>query len=113
MFTTAKAITHNAVFTVICDNIPVNSLINVNFKYPIGPYRITLKPYNHVVCVTVTFVWDKRSTSLKRVNNYHNQGHQVARANHAMLSSCKSTPTQLSNRKVQKYLDTMVRTEYH
>ena len=72
-----------------------------NFKYPIGPCRNTLKLYNHVVCVTKKSVWDKRSTSLKRVNSYHSQGHRVARANHTIQLPCKSTPLRSSNLRVQ------------
>ena len=113
MFTTTIATPHNAVFTVICDEIPVNPSVNVNFNYLIGPHRNTLKPYNHLACVTETSVWTNSSTSLKRVNSYHNQQHRVIRANHAMPSSCKSTPPRSSNRKVQKLLETMMRTEYH
>ena len=64
MFTTAIATPHDA-FTVICDDIPVNLLVNLNLKYPIGPRRSTLKPYNHIACVTETSVWTKRSTTMK------------------------------------------------
>ena len=51
--------------------------------------------------------------SLKGLNNYHNQGHRVARSNYSMSSVFKSTPPRSSNRKVQKHLDTNTRVEYH
>ena len=64
MFTTTKATAHNA-FTVMCNAIPVNLPVNLNFKFPIGSHIIPLKPYNYVECVTETSVWTKRSTTVK------------------------------------------------
>ena len=112
MFTTIIATAHNA-FTVICDDIPVNPLVNFNFNFPIGPCRSTLKPYNHVACVMERSVWTKRSTNVKRLHSYHKQGYREARANKSMPSSCKKTPPQSSNFKVQKHLDQITRTAYH
>ena len=103
---------HNA-FTVIYNNIPVNPPVNFNFNYPIGPHRSTLKPYNHVVCVTETSVWTKRSTTVPEIHSYHKQGYREARANKSMTSSRKKTPPRSSNFNVQKHLDKMTRTVYH
>ena len=63
MFTTTIATPHSA-FTVICNVIPVNLPIDLNFNYPIDPHRSTLKPYNHVACVTEMSVWIKRPTTV-------------------------------------------------
>ena len=112
MFTPTIATPHNA-FTIIFDDIHVNLHVNLNFNYPIGPCRNTLKPYNHVACVTEMSVWIKCSTTVQRLDCYHKQGHRVARANKSMSSSRKKTPPRSSNRKVQKHLDQITKTAYH
>ena len=113
MFTIAKVIPHNAVFTVICDDIPVNPPVNLNFNCLIGPCRNTLKPYNHIACVTETSVWTKRSTTVQQLGCYHKQGHRVARAYKEMPSTCRKTLPRSSNRKVQKHLEAITKTAYH
>ena len=112
LFTTTIATTHDA-FTVMCDTIPINPPVNLNFKFPIGPRRTPLKPYNHVECVKEVSVWTKRSTSVKRLHSYYKQGHREARANKSMPSLRKKTPPRSSNRKVQKHLDQMTNMTYH
>ena len=64
LFIKTIATAHDA-FTVMCDAIPVNLPVNLNFKFSIGPCRTLLKPYNHVECVKEVSVWTKRSTSVK------------------------------------------------
>ena len=100
-------------FTVICDAIPVNQHVNLNFKFLIDPRRNPLKPYNHVDCVQEVSVWTNRSTTVQRLHSYHKQGHRKAKANKSMPSSRKKTPPRLSNRKVQKHLDQMTNMVYH
>ena len=43
-----------------------NFPVNLYFKFPIGPRRNPLKPYNHVKCVKEVSVWTKRSTTVKK-----------------------------------------------
>ena len=112
LFIKTRATTHDK-FTVMCNAIPVNPPINLNFKSPIGPRRTPLKPYNHVDCVQEVSVWTNRSTTVNRLHSYHKQGHRVARANKSMPSSCKKTPPRLFNRKVQKHLNQMTNIAYH
>ena len=97
----------------MCDAIPVDLPVNLNFKFPIGPRRNPLKPYNHVDCVQEVSVWTNRSTTVDRLHFYHKQGHRVARANKNMPSSRKKTPPRLSNRKVQKHLNQLTNMVYH
>ena len=80
LFIKTIATAHNA-FTVMCNAIPVNPPVNLNFKFPIGPRRTPLKPYNHVECVKEVSVWTKRSTSVERLHSYHKQGYREAKAN--------------------------------
>ena len=70
MFIKIIATPHNG-FTVVCNDIPVNPPVNLNFKFPIGPRTYPLKPYNHVECVKEVSVWTKRSTSVKQLHSYH------------------------------------------
>ena len=112
LFIKTIATAHN-VFTVICDTIPINPPVNLNFEFSIGPHTNTLKPYNHVAYVTETSVWTKRSTTVKQLYSYHKQGYREARANKSMSSSRKKTPPRLSNRKVQKHLNQMTNMAYH
>ena len=103
---------HDA-FTVICDAKPVTQPINLNFKFPIGPRRNPLKPYNHVDCVQEVSVWTNRSTTVQQLHSYHKQGHRIKRENKSMPSSRKKPPPRSSNRKVQKHLDQMTNMAYH
>ena len=63
---TPKIATADDAFTKMCATIPVNPLVNLNFKFPIGPRRNPLKPYNHVECVKEASVWTKRSVTVKK-----------------------------------------------
>lgn len=97
----------------MCDAIPVNPPVNLNFKFQTGPWRTLFKPYNHVECIKEVSVWTKRSTTVKQLNSYHKQGHREASANKSMPSLRKKTPSRLSNQKVQKYLDQIMNMGYH
>ena len=100
-------------FTVMCNTIPVNLPVNLNFKFPIGPRITPLKPYNHVECVKEVSLWTKRSTSVKRLHSYHKQGHRESRTKKSIPSLHKKTLLHLSNQKVQKHLDQMMNMAYH
>ena len=93
--------------------VPVDPPVNLNFKFPIGPRRIPLKPINHVDCVKEISVWTKRLTTVKRVKSYHKQSVREAKANKSMPSSRKKTPPRSSNRKVQKHLNALTDIAYH
>ena len=97
----------------MCNAIPVNPPFNLNFKFPIGPCRNPLKPYNHVECVKEVSVWTERSTTVKQLHSYHKQEHREAKANKSMPSSRKKTPPRSSNQKVQKHLNQMMNMAYH
>ena len=112
MFIKTIAIAHDA-FTVMCNAIPVNPPINLNFKFPIGPCTNPLKPYNHVECIKEVSVWTKCSASMKQLHSYHKQGHRETKSNKSVPPSCKKTPPRSSNRKVQKHLDQMTNMAYH
>ena len=43
--------TAHDVFTVMCNAVPVNPPVDLNFKFPISHSRTLLQPYNHVECV--------------------------------------------------------------
>ena len=97
----------------MCDVIPVNPPVNLNFKFPIGPCRNPLKLYNHIECVKEVSVWTKRSTSVKLLHGYYKKRHREAKTNKFMPSLRKKTPSRSSNRKVQKHLDQMTNMSYH
>ena len=95
------------------DAVPVDPPVNLNFKFPIGPCRTPLKPYNHVDCVKEVAVWTKRTTAVQRLKSYHKQSCREAKAHKSMPSSRKQTPPRSSNRKVQKHLNAVSNMMYH
>ena len=86
----------------MCDAIPVNPPVNLNFKFPIGPCRNPLKLYNYIECVKEVSVWTKHWTTVDRLHSYHKQGHRGARANKSMSSSRKKISPRKGNRANQK-----------